>query len=75
MGQVRRVKESPIGYVLAQVADEGQRYYCYAYGRDDEGGRPLLRTTDSQNSAVAWMVQHERDLAALTRRLHPGRHR
>jgi hypothetical protein len=69
--QVRRVKEVPLGYVLSR--NEGGRpvYHCYAHGRDDAGGRPWLRTADSLNSAVAWMIQHERDLAALTRRLHP----
>lgn len=69
--QVRRVKDAPIGYVRSENASGGAVYHCYARGRDDAGGRPWLRTTKSLNSAVAWMIQHERDLAALTRRLHP----
>ena len=60
-----------MGYVLSKTDDRSTLYHCYAHGRDDAGGRPWLHTTDSLNSAVAWMIQHERDLAALTRRLKP----
>ena len=45
-------------------------YHCYADGRDDAGGRPWLRREGSLNLAVAW-IQHERELSALTDRLHP----
>lgn len=69
--QVRRVRESPIGYVLSRNEHGVTVYHCYAHGRDDAGGRPWLRTTDSLNSAVAWMVQHEGELSVLQQRLHP----
>jgi hypothetical protein len=69
--QIRRVRESPIGYVLSRDEDGVTVYHCYAYGRDDAGGRPWLRATDSLNSAVAWMIQNEDELSALQRQLHP----
>lgn len=69
--QIRRVRESPIGYVLSRNENGSTVYHCYAHGRDDAGGRPWLRTTESLNSAVAWMVQHQGELSALQRQLHP----
>jgi hypothetical protein len=69
--QVRRARSSPLGYVLSRPKLGGIVYHCYAHGRDGAGGRPWLRTEDSLNSAVAWMVQHEMELVALTSRLHP----
>ena len=69
--QVRRVRDAPIGYVLSRTEHGVVVYHCYAYGRDDAGGRPWLRCTDSLNSAVAWMIQHEGELFALTKTLTP----
>jgi hypothetical protein len=69
--QVRRVRDAPLGYVLNRTEHGVVVYHCYAYGRDDAGGRPWLRRTDSLNSAVAWMIQHEDELSALTSSLHP----
>lgn len=68
--QVRRVRNAPLGYVRTR-SHLGQNVYdVHAHGRDDQGGRPWLRTFESLNSAVAWMVQHEAELSALTERLH-----
>jgi len=69
--QVRRHRASPLGYVLSRHELGGIVYHCYAHGRDDAGGRPWLRREGSLNSAVAWMIQHEVELSALTGRLHP----
>lgn len=69
--QVRRIRGAPIGYVLSRSQNGAPLYHCYAHCRDDAGGRPWLRTTDSLNSAVAWMTQHEAELHALQQRLHP----
>jgi hypothetical protein len=69
--QVRRVRSAPLGYVLSRPELGGIAYHCYAHGRDDAGGRPWLRREGSLNSAVAWMIQHEAELSALTGRLHP----
>lgn len=68
--QVRRVRAAPIGYVLSRHENRATVYHCYAHGRDDAGGRPWLHTSGSLNSAVAWMVQHEREITALQRQLH-----
>lgn len=69
--QIRRVREAPFGYVLSRNENGRAIYHCYAHGRDDAGGRPWLRSAGTLNSAVAWMVQHERDLRAMTTKLHP----
>jgi hypothetical protein len=69
--QVRRHSASPLGYVLSRHELGGIGYHCYAHGRDNAGGRPWLRREGSLNSAVAWMIQHEAELSALTARLHP----
>ena len=69
--QVRRVRSAPLGYVLSRPELGGVAYHCYAHGRDDAGGRPWLRREGSLNSAVAWMIQHQAELSALTARLHP----
>ena len=67
--QVRRDRSSPLGYVLSRPELGGIVYHCYAHGRDDAGGRPWLCRKGSLNSAVAWMIQHERELSTLTGRL------
>ena len=69
--QVRRDRAAPLSYVLSRPELGGIAYHCYAYGRDDAGGRPWLRRKGSLNSAVAWIIQHERQLSALTGCLHP----
>lgn len=69
--QVRRVRESPIGYVLMRSEDGQSVYHCYAHGRDDNGGRPWLQRAETLNSAVAWLVQHEGQLVKLSGTLHP----
>jgi hypothetical protein len=51
--QIRRVRESPIGYVPSRNEHGVQGDRCSAHGRDDAGGCPWLRTTDSLNRAVA----------------------
>jgi len=65
------VRAAPIGYVLSRPELGGIVYHCYAHGRDDASGRPWLRREDSLNSAAAWVIQHERELSALTGQLHP----
>ena len=69
--QVRRVRSAPIGYVRSHPELGGFAYHCYAYGRDGAGRRPWLHRADSLNSAVAWMIQHERELSAMTTQLQP----
>lgn len=41
---------------------------AYAYCRDDNGGRPWLRTFDTLNLAAAWMIQHVDQIRALNDR-------
>lgn len=69
--QVRRVPEAPIGYVLSRSERGVMVFHCYAHGRDPAGGRPWLRRADTLNSAVAWMIQHEAELFALSKTLAP----
>jgi len=69
--QVRRVRSASLGYVLSRHELGRIVYHCYAHGRDDAGSRPWLRRAESINSAVAWAIQHEGELSALTTRLHP----
>ena len=38
---------------------------AYAHCRDAQGRRPWLRTFESLNSAVAWMLQHDAEIGAL----------
>jgi hypothetical protein len=61
----------PLGWVTARSAGNGPRYHCYAYCRDASGRRPWLREFDSLNSAVAWMLQHEREIHDLISRSDP----
>lgn len=66
--QVRRHPNNPIGYVLLRSDDGRNVYDSYAYCRDNGGKRPWLKTFESLNSAVAWMIQHEDDLHAFNSR-------
>ena len=70
-GKSAGVRSAPLGYVLSRLELGGIVYHSYAYGQDDTGGRPWLRREGSLNSAVAWMIQHEAELSALTGRLRP----
>jgi hypothetical protein len=66
--QVRRHRKNPLGYVL-QRSDDGRTVYdCYARCRDGGGKRPWLKTFDTLNAAVAWMIQHEAELHAFNSR-------
>lgn len=66
--QVRRHRANPIGYVLTRSESGRTVYDCYAHCRDGGGKRPWLRTFESLNSAVAWMIQHEDQLHAFNAR-------
>ncbi len=59
--------------VDVRADDEGGGfvYDVYAHCRDDKGGRPWLKTFRTFNSAVAWPVQHERDIYELIARNSP----
>jgi hypothetical protein len=63
--QVRRHRAVPIGYVNTRSLDGRHVFDAYAHCRDDNGGRPWLRTFDTLNSAVAWMIQHEVEIRAF----------
>ncbi|GAA4682669.1 hypothetical protein [Frondihabitans cladoniiphilus] len=69
--QVRRHRAVPIGYVNMRSVDGRHVFDAYAHCRDAKGGRPWLRTFDTLNSAVAWMVQHEAQLRAFNDRHDP----
>lgn len=69
--QVRRTREAPLGYVRTRSHLGRLVYDCYAHCRDGEGRRPWLRTTDTLDSAVAWMLQHEAEISALIGRSTP----
>lgn len=66
-----RVTPTPIGYVLKRSEGGGFVYDVYAHCRDDKGGRPWLKTFRTFNSAVAWAVQHERDIFELIAKNSP----
>jgi hypothetical protein len=65
---VRQDPAPPLGWVLARSQSGVWVFDAYAYCRDDSGRRPWLRTFATLNSAVAWMLQHERDIRALIAR-------
>ncbi|BDZ48255.1 hypothetical protein GCM10025867_04960 [Frondihabitans sucicola] len=69
--QVRRHRSAPIGYVNMRSLNGRHVYDAYAHCRDDNGGRPWLRTFDTLNSAVAWIIQHEDQIQAYIDRHHP----
>lgn len=68
---IRVGEATPLGYVTTRSALGGWVYDVYAHCRDAGGRRPWLRTFDTLNSAVAWMVQHEPDVRALIERSSP----
>ena len=63
--QVRRVRDAPLGYVRTRSHLGRNVFDVYAHCRDAQGRRPCLRTFESLNSAVAWMLQHEAEIGAL----------
>ncbi|ROQ40962.1 hypothetical protein EDF46_0328 [Frondihabitans sp. PhB188] len=62
---------SPLGWVLARNDSGVWVFDAYARCRDNTGRRPWLKTFKSLNSAVAWMLQHERELRDLMDRSDP----
>lgn len=68
---VQRKPEPPLGWVINVDAGGVWELAAYAYWRDKGGKRPWLKTFASLNSAVAWMLQHERDIRDLIDRNAP----
>jgi len=68
---VRQGAAPPLGYVTSRSAVGRWVFDAYAHCRDDGGRRPWLRTFDTLSSAVAWMMQHERELRELIARSAP----
>jgi hypothetical protein len=66
--QVRRDRATPIGYVNTRSLEGRHVFDAYARCRDKNGGRPWLRTFDTLNSAVAWMIQHEAEIRTFNDR-------
>jgi hypothetical protein len=66
--QIRRPPAAPLGYVLTRSLDGRSVYDAYAFCRDEGGRRPWLRTFESLNSAVAWMIQHEDQIQGFNAR-------
>jgi len=62
---VRRVRDAPLGYVRTRSHLGRNVFDVYIHCRDAQGRRPWLRTFESLNSAVAWMLQHEDEIGAL----------
>ena len=69
--QVRRVPASPLGYVRVRSTEGRWVFDCHAHCRDARGGRPWLHTADTLASAVAWMLQREREITAFAARHDP----
>lgn len=68
---VQQKPAPPLGWVLARSEHGVYVMDCYAYCRDEGGKRPWLKTFASLNSAVAWMLQHEREIRDLIDRSSP----
>ncbi|MFT2710464.1 hypothetical protein [Clavibacter sp. Sh2126] len=69
-----RVGDGPaLGWVLRHRADLADpfSYEVYACGLGDDGLRVWVARRDSLNAAVAWIVQHDRELLAFGGRLRP----
>ncbi|MFT2689621.1 hypothetical protein [Clavibacter zhangzhiyongii] len=69
-----RVGEGPaLGWVMRHRADlaEPFAYEVYACGLGADGRRVWIARRESLNAAVAWMVQHDRELLAFARGLRP----
>lgn len=68
---IRQEPAPQLGWVLARSVGGRWVFDAYAYCRDESGRRPWLRTFATLNSAVAWMLQHEREIRALIARSAP----
>jgi len=68
---VQQAPAPPLGYVTTRSHVGRWVFDAYAHCRDDGGRRPWLRTFETLNSAVAWMVQHEHHVRALIARSAP----
>lgn len=70
---VRKPNAAPLGFVLhtSDIMTGHGQYDAYAHCRDDANKRPWLKTFQTLNSAVAWMIQHERDIRGLIQRSLP----
>jgi hypothetical protein len=67
-----RVGDGPaLGWVLRHRADLADpfSYEIYACGLGDDGLRVWIARRDSLNAAVAWVIQHDRELVAYAARL------
>jgi hypothetical protein len=60
-----------LGYVRIRPVQGGHVFDVYAHCRDDGGGRPWLHTAKSFKSAIAWAMQHDREIFALIARSTP----
>lgn len=69
--QIRQVVTDPLGYVRHRPVTGGFAFDVYAHCRDAGGQSPWLHTAESFNSAVAWTVQHDREIRALIARSSP----
>ena len=69
--QIRQVVTDPLGYVRQRPVQGGFVFDVYAHCRDVGGRRPWLHTAESFNSAVAWTIQHDREIRALIARSTP----
>lgn len=68
---VQRRPAPPLGWILTRDLRGVWVFDCYARCRDSNGLRPWLRTEATLNSAVAWMLQHDREISALIARSAP----
>jgi hypothetical protein len=69
-----RVDEGPgLGWVMRHRTDlaEPFAYEVYACGLGEDGLRVWVARRDSLNAAVAWVLQHDRELLAFARGLRP----
>lgn len=69
-----RVGDGPaLGWVLRHRADlaEPFSYEVYACGLGSDGLRVWVARRETLNAAVAWVVQHDRELVAFGQRLRP----
>lgn len=71
--RVGRPRQPPLGFIITVHDDAASRYnyHCYAYCRDENNKRPWLKAFPALNPAVAWMVQHEREIRRLIERSSP----
>jgi len=68
---IRQGDSAPLGYLRKRPVLGGYAFDVYAHCRDDAGGRPWLHTAETFNSAVAWAVQHDREIHELIARSTP----